>query len=455
MRAALIQECLAIREGIEAVAARLAQGLAGVPGADTLPAIAAALVDPLAFVEGFASPSQSDQPYLDALLWLRVVIDWRACVVRPEAMRTCLVSPASDDALVETEPLAGWGPVAILVHVALGLVRPRRKAAVVVTLRDDGVSALEWIAHARAIGFEGIFIYTNDNADGSDPLLHALAEQGVITLIENETAGRVSPQRKAFAHSLHFLPELRDFEWVFYADSDEFLVPAAAFGRSVPGMLAALEQRYAGHLPSAVCFHWRWFVSAYAMARTEGILLQRFQHAKPAPPLVKSMVRLCDVVSMRVLHFPEVLPGGYFVDAALDMIEASRGPDKAGVWEYRNDAYRGGELRHYWCKSFEEFLVKKRRGDQLRMPAEHNDYRREMHLFFEWNAPEDAASLAPPPAELVQRLLQDLAWLRSLDGIPALEQATQDGFRHLVQDALAGQDLPAAYDAVLRQTKGG
>ncbi len=91
-------------------------------------------------------------------------------------------------------------------------------------MRNEGIYLVEWIAHCRAIGFERIFLYTNDNTDGSSGLLQLLHRQGVIRLIENRFVPGLHPQIKAFEHSLHFLHELRDYEWVAYLDADEFLI---------------------------------------------------------------------------------------------------------------------------------------------------------------------------------------------------------------------------------------
>lgn len=82
--------------------------------------------------------------------------------------RTWLVSPVSDDALVPASLAGNWSAEQSAELEQLVAITPTKKAAVVVAMRDDGVSILEWIAHYRALGFEGIFIYSNDNNDGSD-----------------------------------------------------------------------------------------------------------------------------------------------------------------------------------------------------------------------------------------------------------------------------------------------
>ncbi len=172
--------------------------------------------------------------------------------------------------------------------------------------------------------------------DGSDDLLRLLADAGVLTFIENDTTGRFSPQRKAFEHSIRLLPELRDFEWVFYADSDEFL-DLEQHGQSVVRMLDALAARFPTNAPSAVCYRWKWFVSGNAFARGPGILLTKFQHGNPHR-VFKSIVRLRDVVSMCRLHFPDTREPGFFVDANFEPIPESRNVDE--MWNYVNTPIR-------------------------------------------------------------------------------------------------------------------
>ena len=62
--------------------------------------------------------------------------------------------------------------------VARRAVTPRKDLCLVTCARDDGLHLLEWLAHHRSIGVELVFVYTNDNIDGSDELLRALAAAG-------------------------------------------------------------------------------------------------------------------------------------------------------------------------------------------------------------------------------------------------------------------------------------
>ncbi len=340
------------------------------------------------------------------------------------------------DFLGARHDVADWTAAMALNHVLMNRIRPTRRAAVVGTMRDDGIYALEWVAHHLALGFEGLFVYTNDNADGSEHLLRRLADHRIITLIESETEGTVRPEVKAFEHAIHLLHELRDHEWVLFVDSDEFFQPGDRYGHSVVAVLNAVAQRFPDRPPAAILYEWLWYNSGMVFDRKPGLLMERFQHASPHW-LTKPLVRLRDVVSMRRQHVPDIRPDGFMVNSVFDAVD----PD--GIWTKRPSVYDGGRINHYWPKSFEEFSLKKARGDALNL--EEDEYRRDFSLFFDWNGPETPDTHHPvDPAFLasVQTILRDL---RSLDGIAALEAEVHRRFRSLLTRYDAQGGLMAIY----------
>lgn len=109
-----------------------------------------------------------------------------------------------------------------LVAAARLRVRPTRMACVVASARNEGPYLLDWIAHHRALGFDHVFLYTNDNTDGSDALLDALGRAGVVTWVKNHLPPETLPQFRAYAHALSVLPEILDYRWTLIADLDEY-----------------------------------------------------------------------------------------------------------------------------------------------------------------------------------------------------------------------------------------
>ena len=314
-------------------------------------------------------------------------------------------STRSDDHLARIH--VGEERLLVAVNAVSNLaITPRRRTAVVVSMRDEGISILEWLAHYRVLGFDDIFIYTNDNVDGSDELLSVLAEEGVVYLLRNDSAPTTWPQHKCYNHALHLLRALRDCEWVLFADADELLMLAPRFEHSIVKYLHEAKEAVGSEL-SAVCFHWRWFGSGRAFARTDGLMIERFQQGH-SNRHVKSIVRLRDALSMHHVHVPVLSPGRKAVTSGFL-------PCPALSHEMPAD-YSGGQLNHYWNKSFQEFVFKRRRGDgTLGAGAAAKDFA----TFFEWGQAE--RPLEAPDSAMVRKVQKELGALLS---VPRIRQAS-------------------------------
>ena len=340
------------------------------------------------------------------------------------------IAPMWTDALHDHQPVMRWGAAQALNAVVMRQRRPTRRTAVVVCMRDDGISILEWVAHYLAIGVDSIFVYSNDNADGSEALLMELSHHEVITYIDNrcDLQNGIHPQRKAFAHSLNLLPELWDHEWVFFLDSDELFIPGQGCGHSLSAVLDRIDNRFSSEKPSAVCFNWRWYYSGETYAYQDELLLTRFQHggAHQSP---KSLVYLQNAYSMSELHFPSLINEGFFVRGDLSRFEVD---DRYTVTDA---VYDCGQLNHYWTKSFEEYANKKWRGDTVRSSGSY--FSRSFDQFFTWNEAETPANWHPPPVELVDRVRLEMRKLLALPNVSELHSRLQAEFPKRIQ-ALGG-----------------
>ena len=325
------------------------------------------------------------------------------------AERAIRTAPRSLDPLARDEGPAGWSVPQVLNFLLLREIPRRARAAVVATVRDEALGLVEWVAHYRVLGFERIFVYTNHNSDGTDALLDCLAGHGLLRVIHNEIDLKYSPQRKAYAHALQCLPDLYECAWAFFVDADEFYVPAS--GWSIDGLLDGAERAFPVHPPAGVLVDWRWYVSGARFEFGPGLVQERFRHFQPHGGF-KSLVRLGEAVSMRQVHYPEPSPGGFLVDS--DMTPLGKGD----IWAKPPSSGQGGYLNHYWSKSFEEFSIKKARGDTLAANA-HGEWARTFDQFFSWNGAETADNLAPSPEALLRRVaaehdrimaLPEVAW---------------------------------------------
>jgi len=138
------------------------------------------------------------------------------------------------------------------------LVPPSRGACILACVRNEGIYLLEWIAYHRAIGFEWFFLYSNNNEDGSEEMLSALSEAGIITWIDNVVEAKTAAQHKAYSHALSMSPDILDFSWVQVVDGDEFVALNPEHFSNINSFSKWIEY----FKTDAVAVNWRFMASA-------------------------------------------------------------------------------------------------------------------------------------------------------------------------------------------------
>lgn len=129
---------------------------------------------------------------------------------------------------------------------------------------------------------------------------------------------------------------------------------------------------------------------------------------------------------MRCEHYAEVKAGGFLVDSEFQTI-----PDIHEMWEAGKPQYDGGCINHYWPKSFEEFAIKKARGQTLDL--EVNSYDRPFTTFFDWNGHESADNHFPVDPTMLDRVKRTVEELRRIEGVGALADQIDRQFQTLVE----------------------
>ena len=304
-------------------------------------------------------------------------------------------------------------------------IEPRRRACVVATARNEGVYLPEWIAYHRAIGFQHFILYSNDNDDGSDALLGALADNGAITWINNKMGSPVSPQKKAYAHALSLLPEVLDYEWALVIDVDEFLVLDTSRFPSVDDYLSWQSLSSV----DAVTLNWLMFGTYGATRYRDGDLLtRRFFSRHPAVnPHIKTMCRprkfwrshphyprTASPHADVIFHNADGNPHEHLAEFAL-----STDPSDESAW-----------INHYWSKSIDELLCKfsRNRGD----------------------APNESSR---PPAQIVEDIATRV--LRVERGVAPVHDRRIMLCAPALQDAIAGLLALPGVESAFNQARAG
>jgi hypothetical protein len=208
---------------------------------------------------------------------------------QPVSTEGVIVSPGSDE--FAGRALEGHGmPQAghVLTVLARAQTLPRRNACILTTMRNEGIYLLDFVSYHLSIGFEHIFIYTNDNADGSDDLLRALAAHGVITVIDNARAPVLSPQHKAYSHGLMLLPQILDYRWTALIDADEYIAFDTGMFRSIIDFITWQE----ANTVDAIALCWLLHVAGTGDTWRDESTLRRFpMRERGVNPHVKSLFR--------------------------------------------------------------------------------------------------------------------------------------------------------------------
>ncbi|ACY33509.1 glycosyltransferase family 2 protein [Comamonas thiooxydans] len=279
---------------------------------------------------------------------------------------------------------------------------PSKKCAVLVSIRNEGISIVEWIAYYRALGVDSIFVYTNDNTDESDLLLDSLHENGLITLTRNILGKGVSPQLKAFRHALSCSHQLWEHDWVGILDADEFLVPVLG-GNFIGDVKSYLEKIESDFGASAVCLNWKWFSGDLRFGRAKAGVFSAYKNSVTNNH-IKMIFRIRDVKDIVSPHSVKLEKGYYAIDG--------RGRSITLPTSVSEIDYSLGQINHYWQKSFEEFIIKRERGSGA---SGAEKIIRSVDSFFEWWSEGTEDNM--PPEDFLKKVYEQVDSIRKYPGV--------------------------------------
>ncbi|NVO56168.1 glycosyltransferase family 2 protein [Rhodobacteraceae bacterium B1Z28] len=246
------------------------------------------------------------------------------------------------------------------------------KVAVVSCMKNEGPFVLEWVAYHKAIGFDDIYVVTNDCTDGTDLILERLQAIGVVHHHDQTVPPGHSPQLNGLKTILG-LPQMSDTSWLLHIDADEFLRVSVGEGR-VGDLLEVC-----GHADN-IALMWRPFGNSGHRYWRGGSVLRSFLRCqgRPRPPNSghKSMFRPAKF-SFATDHMPKM-------PHDLDILSVNSKGDEISSESIKNPkraryGVPGDKLtwdvaciHHYAIRSLDIFLMKNDRGDG--MGHQHKKY---------------------------------------------------------------------------------
>lgn len=230
----------------------------------------------------------------------------------------------------------------------------------ITTMRNEAPFILEWIAYHQLIGVTDFLVFSNDCEDGTDVMLDRLAEMGVLSHVRNHAGGKKTVQWRALTKAQRH-PLVRDADWIYVTDVDEFLCVHAG-----EGMIADLMQA----MPQAAGFAipWRMFGNAGITGFTDRLMTEQFTRAAPDALLwpwravqFKSLYRQDAIYEKLGVHHPKLAEGAA-KPLWVDGNGAPLPPRFGTVLPTQSPRYGLAQINHYALGSVESFLVKVARG---------------------------------------------------------------------------------------------
>lgn len=318
----------------------------------------------------------------------------------------------------------------------------------VTCVKNEGPFLLEWIAFNRLIGVTDHLFYSNDCTDGTDRLLDALEVRGLVTHLPNPAQGR-NYQMEALKHAGR-LPLVRDADWVWIADVDEFLNIHVG-DHTIPALIAACGD------PQAISVTFQFFANGGIETFEDVPVIAQFTRSHN--PDISCDQTAQEVKTLIRRDFPLQYYGAHrpFFKKGLSKAERPVWTDGSGrpvqhkflmaanPNRIRKFPAKGARdfatLNHYALRSLDSYLVKNDRGDVNREHRAFDDSY--------WRERNDPAWEDPSIQRYLPDLRAALAEMKSDPEIAALhEQAV--ALHRAKRDELLGKPAYRQMQAQLR-----
>lgn len=252
------------------------------------------------------------------------------------------------------------------------------------SLKNEGPFILEWVAHHKVLGFDAIYVASNDCSDGSDVLLAALDRAGIIGHVPNEVPQGTIPQHAGYARIRATHPIDRA-DWLMMLDTDEFLNIHIGqhrvqdlTARAGAADIIALSARSFSDLPQT---HW----TPSPVTRAFPMALGKAHRANQAvKTLTRAPARFRGIHNHHMVGYKGSDPLQVFCaqDGSSYMLEPGTPlGDKFRHIPKDQVGYKLGQYNHYPIKTLDSYLLRRARGRGAAAKSDAENNRHTMEYF--------------------------------------------------------------------------
>lgn len=328
-------------------------------------------------------------------------------------------------------------------HQAIRFTRsPKRGPCIVATARNEAIYLPHWCAYHLALGFEHIYIYTNDNNDKTLEVAKRIsALTGQITVIDNRIKDQATrPQFKAYKHALFGETFVLDHDWCAIIDMDEYIAIKNT-GDKIVSIRDFIEKVSTSSFMSPDIIVLNWIFAGFGGAmlpsslRDSCSLPSRINSILSRNSHIKSIFRPQKFIASGC-HYPLESPNCITssVDSSGNCYSPYHTSLEPGIAP--KPVIKGAAIIHYHHKTFEEFIWKTSRNlaDRPHSTEEVTDIQRLEGFASHFRSAEEHYDKAT-------------SWLDTLNRQPAFTNK----FNCLMTDATLGELLLISKDIMRKR----
>lgn len=218
--------------------------------------------------------------------------------------------------------------------------------SIVCIIKNEATYINEWINYYISIGIDHFYIYDNDS---NDNLENKLIEYG-DRITYSKISGKLR-QLDAYNDALNRYRYTTKYMAVI--DADEFIYSPLGDHKIFPFVNKVLKNKKVGGL----AVNWLIFGSSGYVNRPKGLVTDNYIYRANTNfnknHHIKTIFNPRKVFYFSITHYPNYLPGYVAVDENLQRV--------SGAFS-KNVNVKKIRINHYYCKSKQEYLMKRKRG---------------------------------------------------------------------------------------------